>query len=189
MDLFVLPLVQQGYLNSCRPVCWLLSCSWGKRRYCFKQQYVWLSVPGDCQNHTADSDIHINLFSSYLQNRRQRCLVNCHLSYENAIKCGVPQGSILGPLLFLIFINDLPNCLNLAIPSMYADDTSLTVSASDTASLETQINQELKCVNEWLLANKLTLNVTKTEFMLITTQATQAMGIMINWGKLHFCHY
>ena len=119
MDLFVLPLVQQGYLNSCRPVCWLLSCSWGKRRYCFKQQYVWLSVPGDCQNHTADSDIHINLFSSYLQNRRQRCLVNCHLSYENAIKCGVPQGSILGPLLFLIFINDLPNCLKSAIPSMY----------------------------------------------------------------------
>ena len=53
---------------------------------------------------------------------------------------------------------------------MYADDTSLTVSASDTASLETQINQELKCVNEWLLANKLTLNVTKTEFMLITTR-------------------
>ena len=51
-----------------------------------------------------------------------------------------------------------------------ADDTSLTVSASDTASLETQINQELKCVNEWLLANKLTLNVTKTEFMLITTR-------------------
>ena len=76
---------------------------------------------------------------SYLEIRRQRSLVIGHLSHERAIKCGVPQGSILGLLLFLVFINYPPNCLNLAILSMYADDTSLTVSASDTASLETQI--------------------------------------------------
>ena len=61
---------------------------------------------------------------------------------------------------------------------MYADDTSLTVSASDTASPEMQINQVLKCVNEWLLAKTLTLNVTKTEFMLMTTRQKLTFNLL-----------
>ena len=91
---------------------------------------------------------------SYLANRLQRCNVNNHLSSGSPLNCGVPQGSIIGPLLFLIYINDLPNCLSLGSPRMYADDTNVTFAASGMLGLETQINTELKSINLWLRANK-----------------------------------
>ena len=120
------------------------------------------------------SELAFCLFESYLENRSQGCFVNGHLSHERPIKCGVPQGSVLGPLLFLIFINDLPNCFNSGTAEMYADDTTVTFSADDTASLELQINKELECLNKWLVVNKLSLNVSKTEFMLVTTRQKRA---------------
>ena len=69
--------------------------------------------------------IALDWFRSYLTNRAQRCLVNGSLSRICSLKCGVPQGTILGPLLFLIYINDLPNCLTSCRPRMYADDTHI----------------------------------------------------------------
>ena len=107
------------------------------------------------------NDLAIRFFRSYLENRSQSCLVNGHLSHKLPIKCGVPQGSILGPLLFLIFINDLPNCFNSGTVAMYADDTTVTFSAENTASLEFQINKELGSLENWLIANKLSLNISK----------------------------
>lgn len=107
---------------------------------------------------------------SYLANRLQRCNVNNHLSSTSSLNCEVPQGSIIGPLLFLIYINDLPNCLSLGSPRMYADDTNVTFAASDMLGLETQINTELKSINLWLKPNKLSLNVAKTEFMVISSR-------------------
>lgn len=133
------------------------------------------------------SELALRFFRSYLENRSQGCLVNGHLSHKLPIKCGVPQGSILGPLLFLIFINDLPNCFNSGTAAMYADDTTVTFSADDTASLEFQINKELESLDKWLIVNKLSLNVSKTEFMLVTTRQkrafiNEALSININ-GK------
>ena len=108
-------------------------------------------------------------FNSYLAERRQQSLVNGYLSSAKTIKCGVPQGSILGPLLFLIYINDLPNCLKHSNPRMFADDTNITTSSKSITKLVQFVNTDLDNLNDWLLANKLSLNVTKTEQMYIAS--------------------
>ena len=82
----------------------------------------------------------------------------------------VPQGSILGPLLFLIYINDLHACPISSTLMMYADDTCLTACAFDAETLEVQLNNDFKTIQTWLQANKLTLNVKKTKYVLIANQ-------------------
>ena len=111
--------------------------------------------------------IALDWFRSYLTNRTERCLVNGSLSRICSLKCGVPQGTILGPLLFLIYINDLPNCLTSCQPRMYADDTYITYADVDVNSIQLNLNHDLGNLNKWLISNKLTLNTAKTEFMLI----------------------
>ena len=100
----------------------------------------------------------------------QRCKVNNYLSSASPLNCGVPQGSIIGPLLFLIYINDLPNCLNVGSPRMYADDTNVTFSAATIPDLESQINSDRKYIDRWLKANKLSFNVAKTEVMVVSSR-------------------
>ena len=111
----------------------------------------------------------IKWFSSYLSGRTQRCSVNAYgkLSTARTLSCGVPQGSILGPLLFLIYINDLPNSLQNAVPRMFADDTNLTLSVKTLTELKLALAPELNNLSCWLKANKLSLNVAKTELMII----------------------
>ena len=108
-----------------------------------------------------------NWSKSYLENRTQLCSINGSLSKNRSLTCGVPQGTILGPLLFLLYINDLPNCLSNCESRMYADDTHLTYAGDCVDNLQLYLNQDLDNVHDWLRANKLTLNMTKTEFMLI----------------------
>ena len=107
------------------------------------------------------------LLESYLSNRNQKCQINGYLSSKKMIKCGIPQGSILGPLFFLLYINDLPQCLSKTEPRLFADDTNLTTSGDSIPHLETAVNSDLENLRKWLIANRLTLNVAKTEFMLI----------------------
>ena len=92
----------------------------------------------------------------------QTCLVDCNKSSQTYLLCGVPQGTILGPLLFLLYINDLPNCLMHSQPRMYADDTSITYASNDVEDIERYVNIDLDRIRIWLAANKLTLNMTKT---------------------------
>ena len=106
-------------------------------------------------------------FASYLSNRGQKCNVNGALPYANEISCGVPQGSIIGSILCLIYINDLPNCLATACAKMFADDTNISIPGRTLADLKPMINSELANLNCWLKANRLSLNVAKTEFMII----------------------
>ena len=109
-------------------------------------------------------------FRSYLSNRKQFCRVNGVASDIQDVEVGVPQGSCLGPLLFLIFINDLPLAVQGSTVSMYADDTSLCHQALNMTQLNGAINNDLKKLDAWLQGNKLSLNVTKTHSMLITTK-------------------
>jgi len=95
----------------------------------------------------------------YLPNSNQRCLVNGFLSSSRQIECGVPQGSILGPLLFLLYINDLPNCLDHTIPCLYADDTQIYASSQNPEELTSFINSDLERIQDWLAVNKLNMEI------------------------------
>ena len=107
-----------------------------------------------------------NWFKSYLINRRQCVSINGNNSSFLTVNSGVPQGSVLGPLLFLLYINDICNSSELLDFFLFADDTSLRHSSDNLENLETTFNQELENVNDWLLANKLSLNVSKSNFVL-----------------------
>ena len=89
------------------------------------------------------------------------------------IEVGAPQGSCLGPLLFLIYINDLPQAVQDSTLSMYADDTSLCYQSHHLTRLNEAINSDLKKLDTWLQGNKLSLNVAKTHSMLISTKQEQ----------------
>ena len=119
----------------------------------------------------------IRWFLSYLSGRTQRGNVNGELSTARDLRCGVPQGSTLGPLLFLIYINDLPNCLLAAAPRMFADDTNITLSAQTLTDLKQALTPELSNLSCWLKANKLSLNVAKTELMIIGSR--QRLSVQI----------
>ena len=101
----------------------------------------------------------ISFFRSYLSNRQQQCNVNGFSSDYLDITCGVPQGTILGPLLFLIYVNDLPKCLEHCTARLYADDTSMSTSSFHATVIEQEMNKDLMNVSSWLMANKLTLSV------------------------------
>ena len=110
----------------------------------------------------------LSMIRSYLiSGRNKKCQLGDKMSTARRIECGIPEGSILGPLFFLIYINDLPQCLNHATARLFADDTNLTVAGISIQEIESNMNRDLPYVNEWLLANKLSLNVVKTEFILI----------------------
>ena len=86
------------------------------------------------------------------------------------MKCGIPQGSILAPLLFLIYINDLSDCLEYSSTPMFADDTTLTTSGKYFNEDEAALISDFDNVKEWLFANKLSLNLVKTEYILIRSR-------------------
>ena len=149
---------------------------------------------------------------SYLCNRTQFVSYNTYKSSEKVITCGVPQGSILGPLLFLIYINDLSKICCFTTPFLFADDTNLLHHNKDPKILEKEINQDLDKISEWLKANRLSLNIKKTHYMVFTnkrcaiditltidgskiesTQQTKFLGVIIddklNWKKTYMLYH
>lgn len=115
------------------------------------------------------SDDSLSWFSSYLLNRKQKVSVNNAVSEDAYILDGVPQGSILGPLLFIMFINDLPLYTNSVNTDMYADDTNLYVSGESKSAIERKLQISLNSLSTWCKYNGMLLNTSKTKVMLITT--------------------
>jgi len=116
--------------------------------------------------HYGVRGIVLDLITNYLQYRTQYVSFNNFCSDLLPITCGVPQGSVLGPLLFLIYINDINRTSSLLKFILFADDTTILFSAKTLFDLITCINCELAKVSEWFKVNKLSLNVTKTNFMI-----------------------
>ena len=129
---------------------------------------------------TVDHDLLLNKFDTlhlqnikpiiknYLSDRKQITIINGTKSDEISISCGVPQGSILGPLLFLLFINDLPDVIKGSRIKLYADDAVLYTANKDlksTIKIQTKNNE---AIINWCNKNKLTLNASKTEAMWLT---------------------
>ena len=108
---------------------------------------------------------HFQWFRNYLRNRKQYIQFDgWQKTNYKAVKCGAPQGFVLGPLLFLLYINDLQFASDLIDPTMFADDTNLFYSNKDINFAFLKVNDELQKINEWFISNKLSLNVKKNKY-------------------------
>ena len=111
-------------------------------------------------------------------------MINGSKSNNLSVACGVPQGSVLGPLLFLIYINDLPNSSTKLSFYLFADDTNIYYEAANLDMLEKTVNKELKKVKMWLNVNKLSLNVNKTNYVVFRSpQHSLSKAVNINIGN------
>ena len=117
--------------------------------------------------HIGILDHALHWFDNYLTGRTQTVCVNETSSEPMDLNFGVPQGSVLGPLLFLIFINDLPNCVKQSKIVLYADDTALFFANKDVMTIERALQEGLNSLNNWFHENGLTVNCSKTNVTLV----------------------
>ena len=114
--------------------------------------------------------------------------MNGYDSDKLIIKHGVPQGSVLGPLLFLVYINDLHKSIKYCTVRHFADDTNLLISSNSPKQLQSYLNSDLKCLCKWLRANKICLNTSKTELLIFrhpNKKPNYEFKIKMNGKKLY----
>ena len=146
----------------------------------------------DTVNHTILLDklykygirgVAYNWFIDYLKERKQYvCFDNVNSNHQS-VNCGVPQGSILGPLLFLLYINDIVQVSDVLLPIIYADDTNVFLKGNSVNETITKMNHELSNVVDWLNCKKLSLNVAKTQYIIFRSSRRKIINhdkILIN---------
>ena len=116
--------------------------------------------------HYGVRGVALQWIRSYLSNRKKFVQIKDTRSEFYEIKCGVPQGSILGPLLFILYVNDLQRALKQATSLLFADDTSIYYSHSDIKQLEATLNSELQSLDIWMKSNKLSVNISKSNYLI-----------------------
>ena len=134
-------------------------------------------------NHYGIRGVSNDWFKSYLSNRNQYVSINGYESGLAALNCGVPQGSVLGPLLFLLYINDLNQAIKFCKVHHFADDTNLLCLSNSIKKLNKLVNADLKHLVNWLNANKISLNVKKTEMVIFKSKHKKFEGDL----KIKFC--
>ena len=131
----------------------------------------------------------LNWLKSYLDNRRQYVNVNGHCSRTRNLPCGVPQGSILGPLLFVIFINDLPFIDKLAKFILYADDANIIFTGQSIEIIEINMRKFISELKDWVALNGLKLNFSKTKYMLFSNRNTRDINVEISETSIELKAY
>ena len=140
----------------------------------------------------------LNWLKNYLSDRKQTTMANNVTSDTEDIVCGVPQGSILGPLLFLIYINDINTCLRGTINFLYADDTVLLCNGSDLEGMCQSMQEDSDSIFRWCASNKLTINIKKTKYMIFGTRGMLKQIKNVDFGlcldgqmldRVHFYKY
>ena len=120
-----------------------------------------------------------NWFKSYLTDRKQYVSINGYNSSLSSTAYGVPHGSVLGPLLFLLYINDLHTAIKFCIVHHFADDTSFLFLTNSIKKLNELINIDLKNLSNWLNANKISLNVKKLKLLSLNLEGKN-MKVLLN---------
>ena len=130
----------------------------------------------------------LSWLKSYLTNRTNYVGLGQTNSSRHVINIGVPQGSIIGPILFLIYINDLPKISNNMTSTLFADDTNFSMSHTDYDTMVNILNSDLTTIQDWTIANRLTINLSKTEMLLFTNRLTNRndQQIMLGGGCVGF---
>ena len=132
------------------------------------------------------TDNAVSFFNSYLSSRKQFVRYENHDSNVTNVEVGVPQGSILGPLLFITYVNDLSLCLNSSLSASFADDTSIYATGKNIPEISTKLNKDLTYVSSWCSQNGLCINTNKSKSMLITSAqkrshlSTQSLAVSVN---------
>ena len=138
--------------------------------------FIDFSKAFDCVNHNillkklanlGFSRSAVKWYQSYLTNRQQRTLANGILSKYQRVTCGVPQGSILGPPLFILFVDDMTEVVKFSRTSQYADDTVVYLSSTNWQDISCKLNQDLDNLSQWCKLNKLHVNCKKTKYMVM----------------------
>ena len=120
--------------------------------------------------HSGVRGLSLKWFKSYLQDRRQFIQIGSNKSAFETVQCCVPQGSILGPLMFLVYINDLQNCLTYGVSRLFADDTNILYCGKHIDILKHNAEVDLLNLIDWFNVNKLEFNLNKSNCIVICSK-------------------